>query len=138
MTKFVHNNFTIECDSAEVISRKIMPGVYVDFESIGKCLTYKCSRNSEATILKELDPKERKINEYSALDLNSKLECEKLFVAIERKKPYRITKVNHSHRHNAQTFTTDAFTYAKITQQLVNIPLLDPEQPICLIENKQK
>ncbi|KXH85823.1 hypothetical protein [Chryseobacterium kwangjuense] len=134
MTKLVHNNCTIECDSAEVISRKILPSSFLDIDIIGRCFTYKCSLNSEATIVKELNPKSQKINKNSALDLDSKLECEKLFVAIERKKPYKIAKINHSGRHKAQTFTTDAFTFVKITQQLANIPILVPEKQIILVE----
>lgn len=135
-TKYVHNNSTMECIAAEIISRKIIPSAFVDIPNVGKCFTYKCSRNSEATITKELNPKEAKVNENSLLDLNSKLECDKLFVAIKVERPYRIGKINHTGRHKAQIFITDDFTFAKITLQISNIPNLIPERIIKIIENK--
>jgi len=132
--KEVYNDATLECSAAEVISRKIMRSIYAEIDNIGKCLTYKCSLNSEATIKKELDPKNPLINEFSLLNNNDKLESDKLYVAIKAIRPYRIKKSNHTHRHKAQVFTTNKFTFAKITQQLSNIPLLDPPKVIKIIE----
>jgi hypothetical protein len=134
--KFVHNNSTIECDSAEVISRKIIPSSFIEIQNIGKCFSYKCSLNSEATIKKELNPKECKVNINSCLDLNAKLESDKLFVAVAKKKPYKFSLINLSGRHKAQYFMTDEFTYAAITFQLKNIPLLNPEKQIISVEQK--
>ena len=120
--KLVYENNSIECNSAEVISRKIMPGTFIELENVGKCLTYKCSRNSEAKIVKELNPKEPLHNKFSAVDLDSRLESDKIFIAILRTKPYKVYLKNHSGTHKAQTFTTDVFTFAKITNQLISIP----------------
>ena len=125
--KFVHNNASIECSSAEIISRKILPSAFIDINNVGKCFSYKCSLNSEATIKKEIEPKKPIVNQNSSLDNESKLECDKLFVAVKRNKPYRLCKINFTGRHKAQTFTTDEFTFAKISLQLSNIPLLDPQ-----------
>ncbi|WMI66715.1 hypothetical protein RBH94_06010 [Aestuariibaculum sp. YM273] len=136
MSKEVFNNSTIECLSAEIISRKILPSSFLEIEHVGRCFTYKCSRNSEATVKKELDPKEPFYNEHSLLDLGSKLECENMFVAINKKKPYKYTKINHTGRHKAQTFTSKEYTFAKISKQLSNIPLCDPPKEIVLIEKK--
>lgn len=133
--KLVHNNSTIECDSAEVISRKILPSSFIEIKNIGRCFSYKCSRNSEATIKKEISPKIPRINYNSFLDIDSKLESENLFVAVQKNKPYKLDVTNHSGRHKAQTFVTDEFTYAVITVQISNIPLLNPEREIIHIED---
>ncbi|GAA4137928.1 hypothetical protein GCM10022216_14500 [Sphingobacterium kyonggiense] len=122
--KLVHNNNCIECFSAEIISRKIVPGTFLNLKNIGKVFTYKCSRNSEATIKKELLPKKPLYNNNSFLDLETKLECDRLFVIVRAKKPYDKDLKNHTHRHKAQSFLTDDFTFAQITYQLKNIPLL--------------
>ncbi len=132
--KAVHNNTSIECLSAEIISGKIVPSSFIKIEKVGKCFTYKCYRNSEASILKELSPKKAKYNEFSILDLGAKLECENLFVAIHKSKPYSYTKINHSGRHKAQTFKTKEYTFAKISKQLHNIPVKIPPVQFKLIE----
>lgn len=125
--KIVYDNCSIECSSAEVISRQIIPSSFVELNKVGKCLTYKCKRNSEASILKELNPKEPIINKNSYLDIDVKVECESLFVAVCKSKPYKIDVINHSGRHKAQYMKTDEFTFAKISKQLVNIPQLNPQ-----------
>jgi hypothetical protein len=125
--KIVYDNCSIECISAEIISRQIIPSSYLEINNIGKCLTYKCKRNSEASILKELIPKEAKVNQNSYLDISSKVECESLFVAVCKNKPYKLDVINHSGRHKAQYMKTDEFTFAKISKQLNNIPQANPE-----------
>ncbi|MGE0932487.1 hypothetical protein [Peijinzhouia sedimentorum] len=133
--KLVHNNASIECESAEIISRKIIPSSFIELNNIGKCFSYKCSLNSEATIRKEISPKEPKVNENSLLNLDSKLECNKLFVAVKRNKPYRrLSVINFTGKHKAQSLITDEFTFAKITLQLSNIPILNPELKIKLVD----
>lgn len=135
--KKVHNNSTIECSAAIIISRKISHSSFIEMPSIGRCFTYKCTRNSEATILKELTPKEPLYNENSHLNIDTKLECENMFVAVSQKKPYKFHKINHSGRHKAQTLNTNKYTYAKISQQLHNIPLCDPSIDIVLIKKNK-
>lgn len=134
--KVVHQNYSIECLSAEIISRKIVPSSYISIDNVGKCFTYKCSRNSEAVIKKELSPKEALHNEYSLLSIDDKLECCDLFVAVNKNKPYSYTKINHSGRHKAQTFTTKEYTFAKISRQVQCIPDLIPPASFKLIEKK--
>jgi hypothetical protein len=124
--KIVYDNSSIECLSADVISRFILPSSFLEIKTIGKCLTYKCKRNSEATILKELDPKNAVVNSNSHLDLNVKLECENLYIAINKTKPYKYDLVNHSGRHKAQQMVTNEFTFAKISKQIPNIPQAIP------------
>ena len=132
--KIVYDNCSIECSSAEIISRQILPSSYLEFNKVGKCLTYKCKRNSEAAIIKELIPKEPLINKNSFLDKDSKVECESLFVAVCKVKPYKLDVINHSGRHKAQYMKTDEFTFAKITKQLVNIPQANPQIKFLTIE----
>lgn len=134
--KSVYNNASIECDSAEIISRKVIHSAFIELPNIGKCFSYKCSLNSEATIKKESNPKEAKVNQHSLLDLESKLECDKLFVAVKKNKPYKLCLINLTGRHKAQTFVTDEFTFAKITLQLSNIPNLHPELEIKFVEKE--
>jgi len=132
--KEVFDNSTIECNSAKIISRKITPSSFLNIPNIGRCFTYKCSRNSEAVIKKELDPKEPIYNHNSLLNIDTKLECELLFVAVNKIKPYSFIKINHTGRHKAQTFTTKEYTYAKISKQISNIPQLDSPRIIELVE----
>jgi hypothetical protein len=126
----------MECLSAEVISRKIVPSSFLNINKYGKCFTYKCSRNSEAKILKELEPKVAIYNKYSHLCFGTILECDKLFVIVNKNKPYTADKINHSGRHKSQIFITKEFTIAKISQQFHNIPEIDPPIEFCLIEDK--
>lgn len=128
--KDIHYNSSIECLSADVISRKIMPSSYMEIDKIGKCRTYKCSRNSEAVILKELDPKQPYCNVNSSLSLNDKLEAEDIFLAINTTKAIKVGLTNHSGRHKAQTFCTEHFTFAKISKQFPNISELNPQKII--------
>jgi|688.fasta_scaffold193966_1 hypothetical protein len=128
--KQVHYNSSIECLSADVISRKIMPSSYMDVKLIGKCRTYKCSRNSEAKILKELAPKKAYCNLNSALDLDDRIEAEDLFLAINSSKSVKISLVNHSGRHKAQTFISEFYTFAKISKQFPNIAELRPQKTL--------
>ena len=126
--KQVHYNSTIECISAEIISRKILPSSFIEIAPIGRCFTYKCTRNSQAKIRKELTPKKAIYNINSRLDIGDKLECENLFVAVNKNKPYTPDVINKSGRHKAQIFKTREYTMAKVTRQILNIPDLDPKE----------
>jgi len=132
--KEVHENSSIECISATIISRKIVPSAFIEILNIGRCFTYKCSRNSEAVIVKELSPKKPKFNELSNLNKADKLECDNLFVAVNKNKPYSPDLINHSGRHKAQTFTTKEYTMARITRQIFNIPALSTPKQIKVIK----
>lgn len=133
--KLVHNNHSIECNSAQIISRKIVPGAFLNLKSIGRVFSYKCSRNSEAVIKRELNPKVALYNKNSFLDLETKLECDRLYFLVKAKKPYDVGLKNHTHRHKAQEILTEDFTFARIDVQLQNIPLVKPPIEIKLIDN---
>lgn len=137
MIKCVHNGSSIECQSAEIVARKIVVSSFMEIRNIGRCFTYKCSRNSEAVVTKELEPKKARHNMNSNLNLNDKVEGENLFLAINDKRGLRITKTNHSATHKAQLFSTKEYTYAEISRQIPNIPLLIPPlvfKPVPLVE----
>ena len=135
--KVVFENSSIECLSAGIISRKILPSSFLEILNIGKCLTYKCKLNSEAKILKELNPKSPIINKNSHLDIDVKLECENLFIAVNVKKPYKLDLINHSGRHKAQEMITDQYTFAKISKQIFNIPQANPQIQIITPDIKE-
>lgn len=120
--KQVMHNSTIECMGAKIIYRKAVPSAYVDYENIGRCYTWKCYRNSEAEIVRELNPRISLLHRRSMLQEGDRLECENMFVAINRQRPYPPALVNHSGRHKASTFETTVFTLAKITKMIVGIP----------------
>ena len=124
--KGVYNGLSIECISAEIISRKIIFSSYKQIKNVGNCLMYKCSMNSEAKISKELNPKKALHNDNSYLNLNDKLEAENMSVYVNMKKRLVFGLINHSASHKAQTTTTSNYTYAVITRQIPCIPLLDP------------
>ena len=130
MPKFVHNSSSIECLSAQIISRDIVPSSFLNIKDIGKCFTYKCKKNSEAEILKELNPKRSIYCIESNLNIGDILECENLFVAINKNKPYTPTLINYTHRHKAQMFVSKEYTFAKISKQIGNIPLLNPPKQL--------
>ncbi len=106
--------------------------------NVGKCFLYKCSRNSEAVIKKELSPKEAIYNQNSALDLDDILEAENISVAMKSKRAPKIFKVGaHSHRHNAQTCMSDNYTFAMITKQVPNNPFAIPPHEIIPVQPKE-
>lgn len=124
--KGVWNGSAIECNAAEIISRKINYSSYMKINKVGNCLVYKCSRNSEAIVLKELDPKEPLHNQNSNLSLNDKVEGENMLVAVNVKRQVKIILKNHTATHKAQCFNTTDYTYAEVSRQIPGIPLLDP------------
>lgn len=133
--KLFQDNASIECLSASIISKKIIPSAYMVVNNVGKCFVYKCSRNSEAVILKELVPKEPKHNVNSALDLDDILEGENITVAIQTRRGPKISKLGaHTGRHNAQTCTSDYYTFAMITKQVPGNPISIPPLKIIAVE----
>lgn len=136
--KLFQDNTSIECLSAEIISRRIVSSSYMLINNIGKCLVYKCSKNSEAVIKKELSPKEAVHNQNSSLDLDDMLEGENITVAMQARRGPKISKVGaHSHRHNAQTCKSDKYTFAMITKQIPGNPFAIPPHEIIAVEPKK-
>lgn len=123
--KIVNEGASIECLGAEIISRKFTRNSLILIPKVGKCMKYKCSLNSEAIILKELDPKEPKYNEASFLSINDMIEAENIVVYVNQIKNLKFTLINHSGRHKAQQSNTNTFTFAQITKQFPNLPKIN-------------
>ena len=112
---------SIECDAANIVARKIIKGALINEEGVGLCQKYKCSRNSSTTIKKELEPLKAIKCEASKLNRGDCLRAEDLFFLAKGSKRFRITKVNKSGRHKAQTMDTNVYTYAEIIKPFVHI-----------------
>lgn len=134
MTKLVYDNQSIECLSADVITRKVERSALVLIKNVGRCASWKCSRNSEAKIIKELNPKEAKYNKNSALNLNDRVEAENIILYINCMKNITSKLRNHSSSHKAQNYVTTEYTVAKITKQIPNIPQLVPPAQVVAID----
>lgn len=108
---------SIECSSARVIAKKIQPTSPLNHEVFGKCIKSLCTRDGEATILKELVPKLSLVsNPISALNIGDMIKANSFYVLTKGYKPPRLSKVAFSGRHNAQEFNTNDYTFAEITK----------------------
>ncbi|MCK9412118.1 MAG: hypothetical protein M0Q53_07435 [Prolixibacteraceae bacterium] len=123
--EYVYKGASIECDGAEIISRKINFGSLVNIPDLGNCRKYSCERNSETTIEKELTPKIPIRRGTSYLDLGDKLKADSIVVYIKRASNIKIHKIDKSHRHNAQLANTDVYTHAEITEIFPNMKILN-------------
>jgi len=112
---------SIECNAANVVARKIVKTALIEEEKIGICQKYKCSRNSSATVKKELNPLEFLKCNTSKLKLDDCLVAEDLFFFTKGYKKLRISLINESGRHKAQTTDTSSYTYAEITKPFEHI-----------------
>ena len=131
--KFVHEKCSIECEAANIVSRKILRNSFIEIKAVGKCTTYKCKLNSEASITKEIqNPKEHKYKKTSQLNAGDKFECEELFLAVNTHKALKIEIVNYTGRHKAQVTNTDHYTFAEISRQFPNIPVREISSPLAL------
>lgn len=121
---------SIECESAEIISRKTVISSLMRDPKIGNCFKYSCSRNASAEILKELNPKKYKCKNTSNLNLSDKLKSEKLYVLVAGATKLKDELKNQTHRHKAQKYISKSFTFAEISKPFHSI--------INAIENRNK
>jgi len=127
--EYIYQDAEIECSVSDIISRNIITGSIISVPNVGICRKYTCKRNSEAFIIKELDPKEAKISDGSHLELNDSLKAENLTVFIKYSKTIDKEKCPYTGRHNVQYMTARYFTHAIITLQFINITkVLDIKQ----------
>lgn len=113
-------NESIECKSADVIALKIEPCIRaLNHPIIGKCIKYLCSRNGNATIKKELDPKKSLLkNPNAKLNIGDTINSVSFYVLV---KGLKVEAVEFngvfSGRHNCNAFTSNSdFTFAQITE----------------------
>lgn len=115
--EFFASGESIECQSAEIVAKKIILGAITENEILGTQLRkYSCQRDGYAEIVKELDPKTHKLKPSSRLDQGNKLKCKRFFFLVERLGSLKIKKVKFSGDHNAQHTQTNDFTFAEIAQ----------------------
>lgn len=127
--EYIYLGASIECNGAEIISRKINFGALINLPDIGLCRKYNCARNSESTIEKELSPKNPVYKETSHLDLGDKLKADSIVLYIKRATQIKVHKIDNTHRHNAQQANSDVYTFAEISEMFPNIKILkDPIQ----------
>ncbi len=123
--KNVHEKCSIECDAADVVSRQIMRNSFIEIKSIGKCTTYKCKRNSEAVITKELPHPPKPVHKFtSCVNRGDSLECEDMFLAVNSVKALKIAIRPYTSTHKAQITSTNSYTFAEISRQIPGIPML--------------
>jgi hypothetical protein len=129
--KFIDTNACIECEGAEVITRKFIPNAYIQDASLGKLMKYKCDHNSEAKIVKVLSVSKKV--KSSHIKLGDLLEAEQIIVCIGSFRAPTIKIVKHTGRHNAQKANTSAYTFAQISRKFQNIPTKAHEDPFKLL-----
>ncbi len=125
---------SIECESAKIIFRKIIPVKLVRLDSVKKSFfKHECDRNSTAEILKELNPKIAIINKVeieplkkgSNLDSGDQIASDGITVYHESKIPLKpdIGGEGRTSTHTGQFVITKNFTYAVIKipfQHIIN------------------
>ena len=123
MTKYYSTGDKIECEAAEIYSRKITPSVFQNHPIIGRHIKYVCDRNASVEIKRELNPKVAIINKFfSHLDLNDQLYSESLYCLIKGIKPLPISKKsNFSGRHSVQLMNSNVYTFSEISRPFANI-----------------
>ncbi len=127
--KLVYNNTSIECAGAAIKARKLNRTSVFRINGIGVCLVYKSSRNSQATIMKELDPKKAYYNTHSALNIDDIVQAEDLTIYIHSVRciiAENLKKSKGSGKHNAQFYDTKSYTAAVVCKQIPGIPPADP------------
>lgn len=123
MATFHGHGESIECDSAEIIFRKIVPVKLVTLGSIKLLFKYECDRNSSVEIITELNPKVAIINmpapplkKGSNLEYGDKLSADGITFYYKSKTPIKIEVggEGRTSTHTGQCATTKTFTYAVI------------------------
>ena len=114
---FFKDGASIECERAEITTRKFCSPTLIKHPIIGRCIKIHCDRNSSAEIAKELTPKEYRISKASALNLGDTLKALKISVLLEGIRPPKgkdFELVNESGRHKAQKYVSQSYTHAVI------------------------
>lgn len=125
---------TIECASAELIAKRLSPSSVVDLKNVGLCKTYRGDRNSWATILKELDPKDSIHRAFALLNKGDKIQGESMVAYVKGASTIKREVIDHSGRHNAQRVITRTYTYAILTEPFPNLGTLSDPKQIALKE----
>lgn len=122
--EYIYQGASIECKGAEIISRKINFGALVQLPDIGVCRKYSCERNSESTIEKELVPKNPLYKTTSHLNLGDTIKADTIVLYIKKATQIKVSKIDNTHRHNAQQANSNVYTFAEITEMFPNIKII--------------
>ena len=123
MATFHGQGESIECDSAEIIFRKLIPVKLVTLGSVKSLFKYECDRNSSAEIITELNPKVAIINvanpplhKGSNLECGDKLSADGITFYSKGTTPLKpeIGGEGRTATHTGQFTITKNFTYAII------------------------
>lgn len=108
---------SIECEAAYIIAKKIEVSPPLNHIVFGKCLKYICSRDGEATIKKELNPKVSKLTHpVTNLNIGDTIKANRFYVLLQGFKAKRLTKTAFSGAHNAREFYSNEYTFAEISK----------------------
>lgn len=141
MPEYYSKNDSLECHGANTISKKIVESCPLNHHIIGRCIKYVCTRDGICEITKESNPKISKLeNTLAKLNLGGTLKSNAFYVLVEGFRIKKISKINFSGQHNANTFLTNSeYTFAQITIPFPKIiDLLLPENYIRPIDNLSK
>ncbi len=125
MAEFYLHKDSIEGRKIKVYSRKILKtSTLIMCKILGRCVKYKCDKNSSAQIEQELEKKDKdKLrNPLSNLNVDDKLKCDALFVLHSG-----IKYITPSHdegatgTHGGQYIHTTTRSYAEITTPFKHI-----------------
>lgn len=116
MPTFHKQGESVECNSAEILSRKFVPGSAVKLDGINFYVRYECDRNSSAEILKEVNPKKAKFNLKSNLNCGDKISADAITFYYQGLKKISIALGGNARTgtHTGQIIITKTFTYAII------------------------
>ncbi len=134
--EYIFQGASIECADADIISRKILPAAIQNIPKIGICRRYTCQRNSEAFIIKNIN--EALYKDTSHINKGDSLKAENLAIFIKSTKTIEKEKCPYTGRHNVQYMSSKYYTYAEITQQFPNIPIITDSKQIPASPKKLK
>ncbi|MDA3779809.1 MAG: hypothetical protein PF487_06275 [Bacteroidales bacterium] len=118
---------SIECLSAEIISKRFNNGILKKHPKNGKTyMYYKTDRSGTAEILEEIECDEPLLDENAHTDKGDKLNGDKLEIYVDSKRRLKPVHIGgHTAKHGARKFITKVFTFAKIIKRYETIPFID-------------
>lgn len=116
---------SIECLSAEIISKRFSNGILKKHPENGKAyMYYKTDRSGTAEILEEIDTeKQEKVLKGSHTDKGDKLNGDKLEVYFDSKRRLKQKHIgSHTAKHGSRKILSKVFTLAKIIKRFDTVP----------------
>lgn len=134
MAELSFSGQSIECHSADVLFKNIIPSNIINNEKLGDCCKYHCDRDGMAIISKEFNPKpttqqekeKRLIKISSNLNKGDYLSAATVFLLVQGYKietPKKIKKKKKlSHSHTGQIISVkSSHVYGEIVHPFVHI-----------------